>query len=107
MADIIDARLIDRDETSAQEDAPKELPHNLEAEQQLLGALLYNNDAAARLLDFLRAEHFFQPLHGRIYDAILTLVDRGELANPVTLKTRFGLASGAAFSCRRDHSSNL
>ncbi|MDF1731935.1 MAG: replicative DNA helicase [Minwuia sp.] len=89
MADIIDARLIDRDETSVQEDAPKELPHNLEAEQQLLGALLYNNDAAARLLDFLRAEHFFQPLHGRIYDAILTLVDRGELANPVTLKTRF------------------
>lgn len=68
---------------------PKELPHNLEAEQQLLGALLYNNDAAARVLDFLKPEHFHQPLHGRIYDAIMTLIERGELANPVTLKTRF------------------
>jgi replicative DNA helicase len=70
-------------------DVPKVLPHNLEAEQQLLGALLYNNDAAARVLDFLKPEHFFQPLHGRIYEAVLTLIERGELANPVTLKTRF------------------
>jgi len=70
-------------------EAPKVLPHNLEAEQQLLGALLYNNDAAARVLDILRPEHFFQPLHGRIFESILTLIERGELANPVTLKMRF------------------
>jgi len=70
-------------------EAPKELPHNLEVEQQLLGALLYNNDAAARVLDFLRPDHFFQPLHGRIFEAIMVLIERGELANPVTLKMRF------------------
>lgn len=89
MADIIDARMLEPVATSVREEAPKELPHNLEAEQQLLGALLYNNEAAARLIDFLRADHFYQPLHGRIYDAILTLIERGELANPVTLKARF------------------
>jgi replicative DNA helicase len=76
-------------ESDTPAEAPKVLPHNLEAEQQLLGALLYNNDAAARVLDFLKPEHFFQPLHGRIYEAVLTLIERGELANPVTLKMRF------------------
>lgn len=76
-------------DTETPAEPPKVLPHNLEAEQQLLGALLYNNDAAARVLDFLKPEHFFQPLHGRIYEAVLTLIERGELANPVTLKMRF------------------
>ncbi|MEC9345667.1 MAG: replicative DNA helicase [Pseudomonadota bacterium] len=73
----------------ATEGAGRQLPHNLEAEQQLLGALLYNNDAASRVMDFLKPDHFHQPLHGRIYDAILTLIERGELASPVTLKNRF------------------
>ncbi|HRE20440.1 MAG TPA: DnaB-like helicase N-terminal domain-containing protein, partial [Rhabdaerophilum sp.] len=43
-------------------------PHNLEAEQALLGAILVNNEAYDRVSDFLRPEHFFEALHGRIFD---------------------------------------
>jgi replicative DNA helicase len=64
-------------------------PHNYEAEQGLLGALLVNNAAYERVGDFLRPEHFADPAHGRIFAAIGKLVDRGQIANPVTLKTLF------------------
>ena len=65
------------------------LPHNDEAEQALLGALLVNNEKAHIVSGFLLDEHFYQPIHGRIYDAILKLVERGQMANPVTLKHYF------------------
>lgn len=65
------------------------LPHNLEAEQGILGALLIDNRACERIGDFLKAEHFFSPVHQRIYTAILQLVDRGQNASPVTLKGYF------------------
>jgi hypothetical protein len=42
----------------------REPPHNIEAEQALLGAMLINNDAYHRVADFLKANHFFEPLHG-------------------------------------------
>ena len=64
-------------------------PHNLEAEQALLGALLVNNEAANRVSAFLKPEHFSQPVHGRIYEAVLALVERGQIATPITLKTYF------------------
>lgn len=64
-------------------------PHNYEAEQGLLGALLVNNAAYERVGDFLRPEHFADPAHGRIFAAIGKLVDRGQIANPVTLKSLF------------------
>lgn len=73
-------------------DGPEEfrsLPHNLEAEQALLGAILVNNEAAGKVQDFLFSDHFFEPVHGRIYEAALRLVDRGQLATPVTLKPFF------------------
>ena len=44
-------------------------PNNTEAEMGLLGAFLENNRAYERVSEFLRSEHFFDPLHGRIYDA--------------------------------------
>ncbi len=44
-------------------------PHNLEAEQALLGAILVNNEAFHRVSEYLRAEHFFEPVHARIYEA--------------------------------------
>ncbi|MEM7124566.1 MAG: replicative DNA helicase [Pseudomonadota bacterium] len=65
------------------------MPHNEEAEQALLGAILVNNDAMNRVGDFLRADHFYLPVHGRIFDAIERLIERGQIANPVTLKTFF------------------
>ena len=64
-------------------------PNNLEAEQALLGAILVNNEAIHLVATFLEAEHFFLPVHGRIYDAVMLMVGRREIANPVTLKTFF------------------
>ncbi len=64
-------------------------PGNLEAEQALLGAILVNNDAAAKVTDFLRPEHFQEPGHQRIYAAAVKLIERGQIANPVTLKYYF------------------
>lgn len=61
-------------------------PHNLEAEQALLGALLVNNQAYERVAEFLLPDHFAEPAHGRIYAAMLRLIERGQIANPVTLK---------------------
>jgi replicative DNA helicase len=61
-------------------------PHNLEAEQALLGALLVNNQAFEKVSEFLLAEHFAEAVHGRIYAAIGRLVEKGQVANPVTLK---------------------
>ena len=71
------------------EPAYRGLPHNLEAEQALLGALLVNNDAVGRVQGFLQAEHFFNLAHQRIYRAAATLIERGQIANPVTLKGLF------------------
>ena len=64
-------------------------PHNEEAEQALLGALLVNNKVYEKVSEFLKPEHFGNPAHGRIYEAIVKLVERGQIANPVTLKGYF------------------
>ena len=64
-------------------------PANLEAEQALLGAILVNNDAASRVTDFLTPAHFMEPGHQRIFAAALKLIERGQIANPVTLKYFF------------------
>ena len=64
-------------------------PHNIEAEQALLGAILVNNEACDRVSAFLGFEHFYEPLHARIYEAAATLIRAGKLASPVTLKTYF------------------
>ena len=69
--------------------AYREAPANIEAEQSLLGALLVNNDALQHLGDQLRAEHFYEPLHQRIFDAIQKFNAKGLIANPVTLKHYF------------------
>ena len=60
--------------------------HNTECEQALLGAILLNNDAFYRCSDFLEAEHFFEPVHQKIYEVISTLIRSGKIASPVTLK---------------------
>ncbi|MGH1398748.1 MAG: replicative DNA helicase [Alphaproteobacteria bacterium] len=76
---------------ASNEDSPgyRILPHNMEAEQGLLGALLVDNRAVEKIGDFLRAEHFFMPAHQRIFTAVQTLIDRGQNASPVTLKNYF------------------
>ena len=69
--------------------AARKMPHNLPAEQNLLGALLIDNDIMEKIDDRLRAEHFYDPLHGRIFATMMRMIDRGQLANPVTLKSFF------------------
>jgi replicative DNA helicase len=64
-------------------------PSNTEAEQALLGAIFRNNLAHGRVADFLLPEHFSFAVHGRIYEAICKLIDRGQIANPITLKNLF------------------
>ena len=62
-------------------------PHNIEAEQALLGALLVNNEAFYRVSDFLEPRHFFEPVHQKIFELSGSLVRAGKVASPVTLKT--------------------
>lgn len=67
----------------------RELPNNLQAEQNLLGAILLDNSITDNLNDVLHAEYFYDPVHGKIYQAALRLIGRGQLANPVTLRAFF------------------
>jgi len=69
-------------------------PHNFEAEQALLGAILMSNRSLERVSEFLRPEHFADPVHGRIYEACMTLTGRNQIATPVTLKTYIGQDEG-------------
>ena len=66
---------------------PREPPHNFEAEQALLGAILVNNAAYQRVAEFLRPEHFADPLHGKLYGALSRLIERGQVVGAITLKT--------------------
>jgi replicative DNA helicase len=79
-------------DSAARKQAPAEPtfrapPHNIEAEQALLGAILVNNEAFYRVSDFLEPKHFFEPIHQRIYELAGGLVRANKLATPVTLKT--------------------
>ena len=67
----------------------RQTPHNIEAEQALLGAILINNAAYERFADQLEAAHFFDPLHGRIFAATAKLIANGRQVTPVTLKGMF------------------
>src|SRR6185369_2722925 len=74
---------------SASEPAPQALPQNVEAEGALLGALMIDNRLVEDVQLKLRPDHFFEPVHGRIYEAILRMTDANRVANPVTLKPMF------------------
>jgi len=74
---------------SASESGTQVLPQNIEAEAALLGALMIDNRLVEDVQLKLKAHHFFEPLHGRIYEAILKLTDSNRVANPVTLRPLF------------------
>ena len=85
MESTLRARTRDREE-----ELPfRQAPHNIEAEQALLGAILVNNDAYYRVMDFLAPEHFYEPVHQRIYDTAGQLIRSTKLASPITMKTFF------------------
>jgi replicative DNA helicase len=62
-------------------------PHNVEAEQALLGAILVNNEAYYRVSDFLIPEHFYEPVHRTIYEVLQKIIRAGKTATPITAKT--------------------
>ena len=71
---------------SNSEDEYRQLPHNLDAEQQLLGALLVNNDLFDKISSNLKIEHFFEHIHGVIFDNISKLILVGGGRKNLTLK---------------------
>lgn len=77
---------------AAESDEPiqfRKPPHNIEAEQALLGAILVNNESHDRVSQFLKDKHFYDPLHGQIFDVLTKLIQAGKQATPITLKTFF------------------
>ncbi len=64
-------------------------PQSQEAEQALLGALLYDNEIYHRVSGIVQAKHFYNPIHLRIYDSISSLIEHGKLADAIVLKNRF------------------
>jgi len=61
-------------------------PHNVDAEQALLGAILVNNEAFYRVSDFLEPAHFYEPIHREIYEVIGKFIRAGKSADPITIK---------------------
>lgn len=70
-------------------DTPASLPHNLEAEQALLGCLMYDNAGYERAADVVRPEALFEPFHQRLYASIERRIRAGQLAEPILLADEF------------------
>ena len=67
----------------------KELPHNIEAEQGILGAILLNNEIFYDISDTMAIDHFYEPIHRTIFDQISIMLSKGQIATPITLKSYF------------------
>ena len=78
----------------------KTLPHNIDAEESVLGALLLDRDAILKVAAFLRPEDFHREKNGRVYQAILYLYDRRE---PTDLLTLSALSTAPACPGQHDH----
>ncbi len=91
MNETAQRKFLDRRRPSESGEAPafRIAPHNIEAEQALLGAILINNEAHDRVAGFLEAGHFYDPLHQQIYETAAKLIAAGKQATPITLKTYF------------------
>jgi len=72
--------------TGAEIQNPETMPHSIEAEQQLLGAILTNNDVFDRVASIIGPQHFYDPVHARIFDIASARIAKNNLASPVTLK---------------------
>lgn len=72
--------------TGVQVEAAETMPHSIEAEQQLLGAILTDNEVFDRVASVINANHFYDPVHRRIYEIAAARISKNNLASPVTLK---------------------
>ncbi|MGB7218420.1 MAG: replicative DNA helicase [Vicinamibacterales bacterium] len=73
--------------------AERTLPHNLEAERSVLGAILLHNDAFNLAAEVIDSRDFFRDAHRRIFDKMVALVERGDPIDLVTLKEELGRSS--------------
>jgi len=80
-----------------------ELPYNIDAEQNVLGAVLFDNEVYNRISGFLKAEHFYDPVHREIYRACAALIDRGSLASPVALMSYLAADQGLKAEGGKDY----
>ena len=67
----------------------KQLPHNMEAEQGLLGAILINNEIFYDITEIVNSEHFHEPVHRIIFEVMNKMVSKGQIASPITLQSYF------------------
>jgi len=67
----------------------KELPNNIEAEQSVIGSILVTNEIFDEISTIISSVNFYDPMHEKIYNAIESLIYKGMLANPITLKSYF------------------
>lgn len=86
--DAVDFSAGEEDFESSDE-AFRQLPRNIEAEAALLGAIFVDNRALENVSEYLRAEHFALTAHARIYEAMEKLIERGQIADPTTLRPYF------------------
>ena len=80
-------KIADINTPAADVQSPDVMPHSIEAEQQLLGAILTNNDIYDRVASIIKPEHFFDPVHARIFEVAAARIAKNNLASPVTLNT--------------------
>ena len=80
-------KIADINTSAADIQSPDVMPHSIEAEQQLLGAILTNNDVYDRVASIIKPEHFFDPVHARIFQVAAARIAKNNLASPVTLNT--------------------
>jgi len=71
------------------QNSEKQMPCNIEAEQALIGSILVSNDIYDEVTTIIDSKKFFDPIHAKIYETIETLIAKGLLANPITLKNFF------------------
>jgi replicative DNA helicase len=67
----------------------KELPNNIEAEQSVIGSILVTNEIFDEISTIISSANFYDPMHQKIYNAMESLIYKGMLANPITLKNYF------------------
>ena len=71
------------------ENSQKQMPSNIEAEQAVIGSILVSNDIYDEISLLIDSKKFFDPIHAKIYETIESLIAKGLLANPITLKNHF------------------
>jgi replicative DNA helicase len=64
------------------------LPHNMQAEQALLGSIMFSNSQLERVIDLIDAADFYEPLHGMLFDLMRSMIAAGTTANPITIKSK-------------------